>query len=59
VFGIYGGQGRQKGQNMLIYFNLDLQRQVINPFYNSLSNFGFFCPEVRKTLQATEPKNST
>lgn len=41
-------------RNVLIYFNLDLQKRVIELFYNSLANFGFLCLGSKETLRSTE-----
>lgn len=41
-------------RNVLIYFNTDLQRKVIDLFYNSLANFGFLCLGSKETLRSTE-----
>ena len=39
---------------VLIYFNTDLQKKVIELFYNSLANFGFLCLGSKETLRSTE-----
>jgi len=41
-------------RNVLIYFNTDLQKRVIELFYNSLANFGFLCLGSKETLRSTE-----
>lgn len=41
-------------RNVLIYFNTDLQRKVIELFYNSLANFGFLCLGSKETLRSNE-----
>jgi len=41
-------------RNVLIYFNTDLQKKVIELFYNSLANFGFLCLGSKETLRSTE-----
>lgn len=41
-------------RNVLIYFNLELQKKVIDLFYNSLANFGFLCLGSKETLRSTE-----
>lgn len=41
-------------RNVLIYFNTDLQKRVIELFYNSLANFGFLCLGAKETLRSTE-----
>ncbi|WP_316835853.1 protein-glutamate O-methyltransferase CheR [Pedobacter nutrimenti] len=41
-------------RNVLIYFNMDLQKKVIDLFYNSLANFGFLCLGSKETLRSTE-----
>ena len=41
-------------RNVLIYFNLALQKQVIDLLYNSLANFGFLCLGSKETLKTTE-----
>ncbi|TDQ07624.1 CheR family methyltransferase [Pedobacter metabolipauper] len=41
-------------RNVLIYFNPDLQKKVIELFYNSLANFGFLCLGSKETLRSTE-----
>ncbi|MBB6500315.1 CheR family methyltransferase [Pedobacter cryoconitis] len=41
-------------RNVLIYFNTDLQKKVIDLFYNSLANFGFLCLGSKETLRSTE-----
>ncbi|HKG07407.1 MAG TPA: protein-glutamate O-methyltransferase CheR [Pedobacter sp.] len=38
-------------RNVLIYFNADLQKRVIDLFYNSLANFGFLCLGSKETLR--------
>lgn len=40
-------------RNVLIYFNLELQKKVITLFYNSLANFGFLCLGSKETLRDT------
>lgn len=41
-------------RNVLIYFNPELQKKVIDLFYNSLANFGFLCLGAKETLRSTE-----
>ena len=41
-------------RNVLIYFNAELQKRVIELFYNSLANFGFLCLGSKETLRSTE-----
>lgn len=41
-------------RNVLIYFNAELQKKVINLFYNSISNFGFLCLGSKETLRNSE-----
>lgn len=41
-------------RNVMIYFNPDLQKKVIDLFYNSLANFGFLCLGAKETLRSTE-----
>jgi len=41
-------------RNVLIYFNSELQKKVIELFYNSLANFGFLCLGSKETLRSTE-----
>lgn len=41
-------------RNVLIYFNSDLQKKIIDLFYNSLANFGFLCLGSKETLRNTE-----
>lgn len=41
-------------RNVLIYFNTDLQKRVIDLFYNSLANFGFLCLGSKETLRSDE-----
>ena len=41
-------------RNVLIYFNVELQKKVIELFYNSLANFGFLCLGSKETLRSTE-----
>jgi len=41
-------------RNVLIYFNSELQKKVINLFYNSLANFGFLCLGSKETLRSEE-----
>ncbi|HMI03841.1 MAG TPA: protein-glutamate O-methyltransferase CheR [Pedobacter sp.] len=41
-------------RNVLIYFNTDLQKRVIELFYNSLANFGFLCLGSKETLRNDE-----
>ena len=38
-------------RNVLIYFNPELQKKVINLFYNSLANFGFLCLGAKETIR--------
>jgi chemotaxis protein methyltransferase CheR len=41
-------------RNVLIYFNTELQKRVIELFYNSLANFGFLCLGSKETLRNPE-----
>jgi chemotaxis protein methyltransferase CheR len=41
-------------RNVLIYFNSELQKRVIDLFYNSLANFGFLCLGSKETLRNNE-----
>jgi len=41
-------------RNVLIYFNTELQKRVIDLFYNSLANFGFLCLGSKETLRSNE-----
>lgn len=41
-------------RNVLIYFNIELQKKVIELFYNSLANFGFLCLGSKETLRSSE-----
>ncbi|MCD0487982.1 protein-glutamate O-methyltransferase CheR [Pedobacter sp. MC2016-14] len=41
-------------RNVLIYFNTELQKQVIELFYNSLANFGFLCLGSKESLRNVE-----
>jgi chemotaxis protein methyltransferase CheR len=41
-------------RNVLIYFNAELQKKVIDLFYNSLVNFGFLCLGSKETLRNFE-----
>lgn len=41
-------------RNVLIYFNTELQKKVIDLFYNSLANFGFLCLGSKETLRSEE-----
>lgn len=41
-------------RNVLIYFNIELQKKVIELFYNSLANFGFLCLGSKETLRSEE-----
>jgi len=43
-------------RNVLIYFNLDLQMEVIDLFYHSLANFGFLCLGAKETLRSKDLK---
>ncbi len=38
-------------RNVLIYFNPELQKHVINLFYNSLAMFGFLCLGGKETIR--------
>jgi chemotaxis protein methyltransferase CheR len=38
-------------RNVLIYFNPELQKNVINLFYQSLANFGFLCLGGKETIR--------
>lgn len=38
-------------RNVLIYFDSDLQKKVINLFYNSLANFGFLCLGSKEAIR--------
>lgn len=41
-------------RNVLIYFNNDLQKKVINLFYESIANFGFLCLGSKETLRGPD-----
>jgi len=41
-------------RNVLIYFSSELQKKIIDLFYNSLANFGFLCLGSKETLRNTE-----
>lgn len=41
-------------RNVLIYFNEELQKKVIDLFYESLANFGFLCLGSKETLRSSE-----
>ena len=41
-------------RNVMIYFNAELQKKVIDLFYNSLANFGFLCLGSKETLRSSE-----
>ena len=41
-------------RNVMIYFNAELQKRVIDLFYNSLANFGFLCLGSKETLRSSE-----
>ncbi|WP_285009360.1 CheR family methyltransferase [Pedobacter faecalis] len=41
-------------RNVLIYFNTELQKRVINLLYDSLANFGFLCLGPKESLRDTE-----
>lgn len=41
-------------RNVLIYFNSDLQKKVIDLFYHSIANFGFLCLGSKETLRSSE-----
>lgn len=41
-------------RNVLIYFDSELQKKIIDLFYNSLANFGFLCLGSKETLRNTE-----
>ena len=41
-------------RNVLIYFNLELQKKVIDLFYDSLVTFGFLCLGNKESLRSTE-----
>ncbi|WP_410220158.1 CheR family methyltransferase [Pedobacter sp.] len=41
-------------RNVLIYFNAELQKKVINLFYNSLANLGFLCLGSKETIRDTD-----
>jgi chemotaxis protein methyltransferase CheR len=41
-------------RNVLIYFSTELQRKVIDLFYNSLASFGFLCLGSKETLRSEE-----
>ena len=41
-------------RNVLIYFDANLQKKVIDLFYNSLANFGFLCLGSKESLRSTE-----
>ena len=41
-------------RNVLIYFNEELQKKVIDLFHKSLANFGFLCLGSKETLRDSE-----
>ena len=41
-------------RNVLIYFNTELQKKVIDLFYNSLANFGFLCLGSKESLRSAD-----
>ncbi|RYE52451.1 MAG: protein-glutamate O-methyltransferase CheR, partial [Sphingobacteriales bacterium] len=41
-------------RNVMIYFNSELQKRVIDLFYNSLANFGFLCLGAKESLKSNE-----
>jgi chemotaxis protein methyltransferase CheR len=41
-------------RNVLIYFDQDLQKKVIDLFYNSLVTFGFLCLGSKESLRSSE-----
>ncbi len=41
-------------RNVLIYFNVELQKRVINLFYNSLANLGFLCLGSKEAIRDTD-----
>ena len=41
-------------RNVLIYFNENLQKTVLELFYNSLANFGFLCLGSKETIRDKE-----
>jgi chemotaxis protein methyltransferase CheR len=41
-------------RNVLIYFNTELQSNVIRLFYNSLANFGFLCLGTKESIRDNE-----
>jgi len=41
-------------RNVMIYFNSELQKKVIDLFYNSLANFGFLCLGAKESLKSNE-----
>ncbi len=41
-------------RNVLIYFNVELQKQVLNLFYHSLCPLGFLCLGAKETMRDTE-----
>ena len=45
-------------RNVMIYFDKELQKRVLNLFYESLSLFGFLCLGSKESLYAHEIKNN-
>ncbi|MCA5006802.1 CheR family methyltransferase [Sphingobacterium bovistauri] len=45
-------------RNVMIYFDKELQRRVLNLFYDSLSLFGFLCLGSKESLYAHDIKNN-
>jgi chemotaxis protein methyltransferase CheR len=41
-------------RNVLIYFNTELQKKVLELFYHSLANFGFLCLGSKESLRNSE-----
>ncbi|TCV13668.1 chemotaxis protein methyltransferase CheR [Sphingobacterium alimentarium] len=45
-------------RNVMIYFDKELQKRVLNLFYDSLSLFGFLCLGSKESLYAHDIKNN-
>jgi chemotaxis protein methyltransferase CheR len=41
-------------RNVLIYFNVELQKKVLNLFYNSLCPLGFLCLGAKESIRDEE-----
>lgn len=44
-------------RNVMIYFNKNLQNEVVNLFYNSLSNFGYLALGIKESLLFSDIKS--